>query len=144
MSETKNIYWIDNLRTFMVFLVLVAHVAVTYDMLDTGRQHIIVGAANLIILYISYILTAAYMIYSLVTIFKYHFNIKDKILDLLNSNSYGVYLIHVIVLGLIALVMVDIHISFIIKFLLLIILTYFFSNLIVFSFKKLKKVIMKS
>ena len=53
----------------------------------------------------------------------------------LNKNSYAVYIIHVIVIGLIALIFLHIPLPPIVKFLLVAILSFILSNLMVSIFR---------
>ena len=54
----------------------------------------------------------------------------------LNKSSYSVYIIHVIVMGLIALAMINLQINGFIKFIILTVSTFALSNLIVFVYQR--------
>ena len=58
-------------------------------------------------------------------------------MSLLNKNSYSVYIIHVIVLGLIALALLNIPIPAFAKYLILAILTFVASNILVYAYDRL-------
>ncbi|ARV05276.1 hypothetical protein BTO04_00575 [Polaribacter sp. SA4-10] len=87
----------------------------------------------------SFLLSLSYLVYSMIIIFKHYLNSKSKIWDELNRNSYGIYIIHFIIMGIIALGLKDIEMPAIIKFLTLTVSTFFTSYLIVYSYKKLNK-----
>jgi hypothetical protein len=91
------------------------------------------------IIRIAFTLSLAYLIYASVTLFWNLLDKTGKIFSLLNKNSYGVYIIHVIVIGVIStfLMSVDIHHFF--KFLITILLSYFISNSLIFYYSKLIK-----
>ena len=73
----------------------------------------------------------------MVITFKNYFNKQGKLWKELNGNSYGVYIIHVIVMGGIALPMLNTLIPSLLKFLILTIVTFVMSNLIVSFYKRL-------
>jgi len=75
-------------------------------------------------------------LYLLVNTFRYYFNKEGKIRKVLNRNSYSVYIIHVIVLGAIALILLNTTIPPLIKILLLTFSTYAVSNLIIYYYRK--------
>ena len=102
-------------------------------------DYLISKSMDIFIIRLSFLLSVTYMIYAMVVGFKNYINKKSKIWDELNRNSYGVYIIHVIIMGIIALVMLNINMPSIIKFLTLTISTFFISNLIIYLYKKLKQ-----
>jgi len=87
----------------------------------------------------SFLISLSYIIYSMIIIFKYYLNNKSKIWDRLNSHSYGIYIIHFIIMGMIALGLKNIEMPVIIKFFTLSVSTFFTSYLIVYSYNKLIK-----
>ena len=94
---------------------------------------------DILIIRLSFLLSLTYLIYSMLIGFKNYVNKKDKLWKEINRNSYGVYIIHVIIMGIIAIVLIDIEIPSIIKFFSLTISTFVISNLIICSYKKLKR-----
>lgn len=84
---------------------------------------------------LSFTLSLAYLLYVFVTVFWYYMNKTGKMLNTLNKNSYGVYFIHVIVMGVIALIMLNTGIPLFLKFLILIASTYLISNLVVYFYR---------
>lgn len=76
------------------------------------------------------------LLYLMVITFKNKLNKKWKISKELSNNSYGVYIIHVIVLGGIALVMLNTEIPSILKYLILTVTTYVISNLIIYFYRR--------
>jgi hypothetical protein len=67
-------------------------------------------------------------------------------MDQLNNNSYYVYIIHMIVLGVVALILVNISISTFIKYLILTISTYIVCHIIVYAYRRIfqKIILMKT
>ena len=60
---------------------------------------------DLILLWLGFHLSLLCLLYLMVTTFRYYLNKQGKILKTLNENSYNVYIIHVIVIGCIAVIM---------------------------------------
>jgi hypothetical protein len=79
------------------------------------------------------------MLYILINTFRYYFYKQDKIREELNNNSYNVYIIHVIVMGGIALTMLNTEIHSLLKYLILIISAFIVSNLLVSFYRKVIK-----
>ena len=83
------------------------------------------------VLSFSFCLSLLCLLFVLINGFRYFLDKQGKVLTELNRNSYGVYIIHTIVLGGIALTMVDTGIPAILKFGILTLSTYVLSNLLV-------------
>lgn len=60
----------------------------------------------------------------------------------LNKNSYAVYIIHVVVIGLIALALLNLHIPAFLKYLILTILTFVVSNFIVYAYRRIFQIML--
>ena len=79
------------------------------------------------------------MMYLMIETFRRYFDKTGKILNELNRNSYNVYIIHVIVMGVIALVMLSTAIPSLLKYLILTVSTFIISNLILYFYRKFVK-----
>jgi hypothetical protein len=99
-------------------------------------NYLISKVFHIFITRISFVLSLAYLLYVSVNSFRKYFNKTGKIIDELNKNSYYVYIIHVIILGLIALLMLNTGIHSLLKMLISIVVTYIISNLMVSGFRK--------
>jgi peptidoglycan/LPS O-acetylase OafA/YrhL len=75
----------------------------------------------------------------MINTFRYYLNKQGRIIKELNKNSYNVYIIHVIVIGVIALAMLNTAVPSLLKFLILTAAAYAASNLIVYFYKKIIK-----
>lgn len=104
--------------------------AVIYSFLNPG-QYIISRLVDLTFIIVCFYLSLLSLLYTLVMAFRIHLNRAGTLVRELNQNSYNVYIIHVIVLGLIALPLMDVPIPSVLKYLLLSVTTYIASNLIV-------------
>jgi fucose 4-O-acetylase-like acetyltransferase len=109
-----------------------------YSLLKPG-SYLISEIADTLILRLNFILSLAYLLYVMITTFRKYLNKQGKVSQELNKNSYGVYIIHVIVMGGIALIMLNIAIPSLLKYLILTISTYVASNLIMYSYRKVIK-----
>jgi fucose 4-O-acetylase-like acetyltransferase len=67
----------------------------------------------------------------MINTFRYYLNKQGRIGKEWNKNSYYVYIIHVIVLGVIALTMLNVAIPSLVKYLVLTVSTFVASNLII-------------
>lgn len=96
--------------------------------------------ADALLLQLALLLSMLGLMYLLINTFRYFLNRQGKIGKELTKNSYGVYIIHTVVLGGIALTLLDLQIPSILKHLLLTISTYIACNLIVSFYRKAIKV----
>jgi len=98
--------------------------------------YIVSELADLILLWLSFHLSLFILIYLMITVFKYYFECNGKFSTFLNNKSYHIYIIHVIVLGLLALLMLKTPLPSIIKFLLLTGVTFTLSSLLSYFYKE--------
>jgi len=84
--------------------------------------------------YGSLLLSMLCFLYIFIHTFKSNFNKNYKVMKHLNRNSYYVYIIHMIVLGIVALGLINISLPVSIKYLLLAILTFIISNGLVYIY----------
>lgn len=82
----------------------------------------------------------------LIYIFRFNFNKTSKLLGQLSRNSYYVYILHMIVIGILAVILMKLSLPSIIKYFLLAILTFIFSNILVYGYRDIfhKVISMKS
>jgi peptidoglycan/LPS O-acetylase OafA/YrhL len=69
--------------------------------------------------------------------FRRYFDRTGKIWDELNRNSYGVYIIHVILIGVFGTLLLNLNVPALVKYPSLIVMTYLGSNVIVSSYRTL-------
>ena len=92
-----------------------------------------------LLLWLSFNLCVLCLLFVMVSTFRYYVNKVGRIGKEWNKNSYYVYIIHVIVLGVIALIMLDMAIPSLLKYIILTVSTFVVSNLIVSSARTLWK-----
>jgi fucose 4-O-acetylase-like acetyltransferase len=84
-----------------------------------------------LIWWLSFDLSLLCMLYLMIETFWRYFDKTGRIWGELNRNSYGVYIIHVIVIGVFGTLLLNLNVPALVKYPLLILLTYLGSNLIV-------------
>jgi surface polysaccharide O-acyltransferase-like enzyme len=77
------------------------------------------------------------MAYLMVESFRRYFDRTGRIWGALNRNSYGVYIIHVIVIGVFGTLLLNLNLPALAKYPLLIVSTYLGSNLVVSLYRSL-------
>lgn len=88
-----------------------------------------------LIWWLSFDLTLLCMLYLMVGTFWRYFDKTGRIWSELNRNSYGVYIIHVIVIGVFGTLLLNLNLPALVKYPLLVILTYVGSNLLVSGYR---------
>jgi len=92
-----------------------------------------------LILWLAFHLSLLCLLYLLIETFWRYFDKPGKIWNELNQNSYYVYIIHVIVMGGIALLLLNSAMPSLLKYLILTVSTYVASNLIIYFYRKVIK-----
>lgn len=108
-----------------------------YPLFAGPGSTIISPTVDSLITWFAFQLTLFSMVYLMVQTFWRYADRTGPIWQELNRNSYGVYMIHVIVLGVIGLWMVPFGIPSLLKHLLLIVATYVVSNVLVSLYRRL-------
>jgi len=85
-----------------------------------------------LLLWLNFHLSLLCLLYLMINTFRYYQHKQGKVRKELNKNSYYVYIIHVIVIGGIALTMLNTAIPSLLKYLILTVSSYAASNLIVY------------
>jgi hypothetical protein len=83
------------------------------------------------ILWFSFHISLFCLLYTIINTFRYYLNKQGKIRKALNRNSYYVYIIHVIVIGGIALAMLHTEIPSLLKYLILTVSSFIACNLVI-------------
>lgn len=87
--------------------------------------------------WLSFHLSLVCMVYVMVVSFWLYFDKTGKLWRELSKNSYGVYIIHVIVIGVFGTLLLKLNLPALVKYLILIVATYGGSNLLVSGYRKL-------
>jgi fucose 4-O-acetylase-like acetyltransferase len=89
--------------------------------------------------FVSLHLSSLLMVYLMVESFWRYLDKAGKVWDELNKNSYGVYIIHVIIIGVFGTILLNLSLPAVVKWLLLIASTYLGSNLLVSLYRAGRK-----
>jgi surface polysaccharide O-acyltransferase-like enzyme len=131
--ESKKLYTIVNsvswipLTGYIIFLLV--------PFLNPGAV-IVSRVIDRVIVWFLFHLSLLSLVYMMIQTFWLYFDKPGTLWGELNRNSYGVYLIHVIVLGAIALLLLDSSLPSILKYLLLAVSTFLASNLLLSLFRR--------
>lgn len=122
---------------FYIFLLI-------YSLVKPG-DYLISEIVDKLVLRLNFTLSLAYLLYAMITTFRKYMNKQGRIMMELNKNSYGVYIIHVIIMGFIASSMLSTAIPSLLKFLLLTVSTVVVGNLIISCYRKvvISKILIK-
>jgi len=97
-----------------------------------------------LIWHLSFYLALVTMVYVMIESFRFYITKTGKIWATLNRNSYGVYIIHVIVIGVLGTLLLKTDLPALVKYPTLAVSTYVVSNLLVSGFRTLVASIKKS
>jgi len=86
----------------------------------------------------SFYLSLLCLLYLMVETFRRYFDRTGSLWSELSRNSYGVYIIHVIVIGVFGTILLNLPVPAVVKYLTLIALTYVVSNLLVSGYRSLR------
>jgi len=99
-------------------------------------EYLISEGADLLLLWFGFHVSMLMLLYCAVTAFKYFVNRQGPLGATLSRLSYGVYIIHIAVMGPIALLLLGIDVPGLVKYPILTAATYVVSNLIVFAYTR--------
>jgi peptidoglycan/LPS O-acetylase OafA/YrhL len=112
-----------------VYLILVI-----YPLINSGNR-IFSWAADTVIMRLAFLLSLLSLLYLAVETFRRYLNRQGRLLRELGRNSYNVYIVHTVVMGGIALLLLNTSISSLMKHFLLAVFTYATSSLIVYVYR---------
>ena len=139
-SDKKNVkmYIFSNVTmTISLGIFTVVALNLFYNLIDPNRNYFFISDfVDRLFYYASAILTMLSFLHVFVHAFRYNLNKTNKILSELSKNSYSVYIIHMIVLGVVAVTMMNLHIHGAIKYFVLTAVTFVFSNMLIYSWRK--------
>jgi fucose 4-O-acetylase-like acetyltransferase len=92
-----------------------------------------------LIWYATFLLSAFCMTYLMVETFWRYFDSTSRLLRELSRNSYGVYIIHVVVIGVFGTLLLNTNLPAVVKYLLLVLTTYAGSNLLVSAYRSVRE-----
>jgi len=137
LPKSKTMYTIVNA---VAWLPVTAHIfARIWPFFTPNPAAFQITPLDRLIWWISFQLGALGMVYLMVETFWRYVDKSGKLWRTLNQNSYGVYIIHVILIGIFGTLLLNTSVPALVKYLLLIILTYVGSNLLVSAYYAVKQ-----
>lgn len=135
-SDNKRLY-----RTVLctVWLPILLYRFFYLNSVTQPGEPIFSGLLDSVLLWLSFHFSLLGLLYLLVHTFRVYLNKQEKSSDTLNQNSYQVYIIHVVVMGGLAMAMLNTPIPSLLKFIVLAVLTFAMSNLMVYSYRHFVK-----
>ena len=119
-----------------VWIPINIYVIVLLNFIFHPGEFFVSEGVDVLLFWFGFYLSLLSLLYSAVTTFKYFFIRRKPLGRALSRLSYGVYIIHVVVMGAIALVLLNIDIPGLLKYPILTLTTYVGCNVIVFAYKK--------
>lgn len=135
-GKNKSLYFII---CSTVWIPVYLNVSYLSSSMNSPGKYLVSESIDAIFVRFSFLLSLLCLLFVVLNTFRYYLNRQGKIGRELNKNSYGVYIIHVIVLGGIAWAMLYTTIPSLLKFLILTVSTYAGSNLLVSFYRKFLK-----
>lgn len=124
-----------------VWIPINIYVVVLLNFFLRPGQYIVSERVDVLLLWFGYHLSMLSLLYCAVTTFKYFFNRQGRLGRELGKLSYNVYIIHMAVIGPIALALLETDCPAILKYPILALTAYAASNAIVYAYKKLRELI---
>ncbi|MBT3299125.1 MAG: acyltransferase [Candidatus Marinimicrobia bacterium] len=136
----KQVIILNVVLSFALTIYIVTALNLFFNIIDPEREFYIVSKfVDRVTFYSSLILSMLSFLYVLVDFFRFNFNKTNRLMTEMNRNSYYVYIIHVIVIGIFALGLLHVTLPVFVKFIILSILSFIGSHAIVFGCKKMLK-----
>ncbi len=137
-KNRKNYIWANVVLTLVVSVFTVVALNLFFNMISPDRNYYFVSElVDRIAYYITLLLSMLGFLFVFIYLFRFNFNKSNGLMTQLNKNSYQVYIIHVVVLGAIALPMMHLNIPAFVKFIVLTVVTFAVSNILVYFYRQL-------
>jgi fucose 4-O-acetylase-like acetyltransferase len=137
-KNKKTYLWANVILTFGLGIFTVVALNLFFNLVTPDRNYFFVSAPiDRMVYYATLLLSMLSFLYIFIYLFRFYFNKSNGLMVQLNKNSYQVYIIHVVVLGAIATLILPLDLPAIIKFMLLTVITYGISNLLVYVYRQL-------
>ena len=139
MLDYKKSYILINVvLTISITIFTATALNLFFNLIDPARDHYFISpGADRTFYYLSLLTSMLSFIYIMVYSFKAYANKTNNLWTALSSNSYFVYIIHLVVLGVLAIPLLDVNFPAGIKFLILALSTWVISNVLVYCYMKI-------
>jgi peptidoglycan/LPS O-acetylase OafA/YrhL len=137
IRNKKHLIIINIILTLGITIFTIVAMNLFFNIVYPDRNYFIISReVDILSYYASLLLSMLSFLYILLDLFKLKFDKVNKFWNFFNKNSYQVYIIHMIIIGLIALLLMNIPVAIFIKFPVLVITSFILSNLIVHLYKR--------
>ncbi|WP_372650158.1 acyltransferase family protein [Draconibacterium sp.] len=140
-KTNKRLYIIANVvLTFTLGIFTAVALNTFFNIIDPQRNYYFISQfADRVAYYAFGLASQLTLLYVFLYGFRHSLNKRYALMDELNRNSYSVYIIHTIVLGVVALSLMALPIPPMVKFLMVTLLTYALSNLLIYSWRTIRQ-----
>lgn len=126
--------------TFSLGIFTVVALNTFFNLIDPQRNFYFISAfVDRVFYYATGLISMLALLHVLLYTFQKSLNKTNSLFSELSRNSYSVYIIHMIVIGVLAMPLVQLHIPAMIKFIILSILTFGISNMMIYSWRMTKQ-----
>lgn len=134
----KKVYLASNIVLPIALTIFtVAGINLFYNIIEPGRNYFFISSmADRTFYYASLLLSMFSFLHIFIYSFKKWFDKGGALINEMSRNSYAVYIIHVIMIGILALGLLNVSLPAYPKFILVTILTFVLSNLLISSYKR--------
>ncbi|WP_303918034.1 acyltransferase family protein [Draconibacterium sediminis] len=140
-NKNKRLYIIANVvLTFTLGIFTAVALNTFFNIIDPQRNYYFISQfADRVAYYAFGLASQLTLLYVFLYGFRHSLNKRYALMDELNRNSYSVYIIHTIVLGVVALSLMALPIPPMVKFLMVTLLTFALSNLLIYSWRTIRQ-----
>jgi fucose 4-O-acetylase-like acetyltransferase len=131
-ATNKTLYYVI---CFTIWIPMNVYIIFLLNLIFNPNNPIFSRIVDNILVWFGFHLSLLGLLYIVINTFRYYLNKKGKYLRKLNEYSYGVYILHFIVMGGIAFILLNTTIPSMAKYIILTISTFVISNLIIYFYK---------
>lgn len=131
-GTSKNLYYTINALAWLPITVYL--VGIIYRLINPNTP-LISAMGDAFVIRFSFVLSLLALMYLTLQTFRFYVDKQGALAKALSQNSYGVYIIHMIVMGALALLLLNMQLPSLAKYVLLVISTYVVSNLLVYVYR---------
>ncbi|MCE4564824.1 acyltransferase family protein [Maribellus sp. CM-23] len=136
-TRNRKLYIVSNVVvTFSLGIFTAVALNTFFNLIDPQRQYYFISEfADRVLYYSSGLLSMLSLLHIFLYSFQTSLNKTNAVLSELSRNSYPVYILHMVVMGVIALTLTDLPIPAMLKFLILSIVTFVVSNMMIYTWR---------
>ncbi|WP_163710151.1 acyltransferase family protein [Mangrovibacterium lignilyticum] len=138
--NTRQYIWVNVVMTVVLGIFTAIALNLFFNLITPDRNYFFIsGLVDRFIYHATAMLSMLCFLYVLLYSFRFSLNKTNGVLSQLGRSSYTVYIIHTVVLGLLALVLLKLNIPSWIKFIVLAGTTFVVSNFLIYAWQKAKQ-----